>query len=70
MLELARAGQLFVPMMTRSESPDEDDNRFLELAEAASAQYLVTGNKRHFPDRWKQTRIVNAREFLEILASE
>ena len=43
---------------------DEPDNRFLECAEAAQADYLVTGNKRHFPREWKNTRIVNARELL------
>jgi putative PIN family toxin of toxin-antitoxin system len=47
-----------------TESPDESDNRFLECAESAEADYLITGNKRHFPERWKSTRIVNAREFL------
>jgi len=45
-------------------SPDESDNRLLECAEAADADYLITGNKRHFPRRWKGTSIVNAREFL------
>ena len=44
---------------------DPGDNRFLECAEAAKADYLVTGNKRHFPKRWRQTLIVNARELLE-----
>jgi len=47
-----------------SESRDDFDNRFLECAEAADAHYRVTGNKRHFPKRWKSTHIVNAREFL------
>jgi len=44
---------------------DPDDNRFLECAEASGANYLVTGNKRHFPRQWKQTLVVNARELLE-----
>lgn len=48
---------------------DEDDNRVLECAHAAGADFLVTGNKRHFPARWKQTLIVNARQFLEQTAS-
>src|SRR5262245_58155762 len=30
-------------------SPDEPDNRFLECAQAAHADYLVTNNTRHFP---------------------
>jgi putative PIN family toxin of toxin-antitoxin system len=46
-------------------SPDEADNRFLECAEASDAGFLITGNKRHFPNTWKGTKIVNAREFLE-----
>jgi len=28
---------------------DPDDNIFLECADAARADYLVTGNRRHFP---------------------
>ncbi len=47
---------------------DPDDNVFLECAEAARADYLITGNLRHFPRYWKQTKIVTAREFIEIAA--
>jgi uncharacterized protein len=50
-------------------SPDEPDNRFLECAEAAKADFIVTGDKRHFPKVWKTTRIVSARELLEMLKS-
>jgi predicted nucleic acid-binding protein len=45
--------------------PDADDNRILECADAAGADFLVTGNKRHFPAEWKRTSVVNGREFLE-----
>ncbi len=38
--------------------------------QAAGADFLVTGNTRHFPDQWKNTRIVNARELIEELATE
>jgi putative PIN family toxin of toxin-antitoxin system len=41
------------------------DNRFLECADAARADYLVTGNKRHFPKSWRQISVINARELLE-----
>jgi hypothetical protein len=27
----------------------------------------VTGNKHHFPKRWKSTQVVNARELLELI---
>ena|SRR5271157_1244020 len=56
---------LIVPTSTLSVSPDERDNRFLECAESAGADYLVTGNRRHFPAVWKKTRIVSARELVE-----
>ncbi|HZY10174.1 MAG TPA: putative toxin-antitoxin system toxin component, PIN family [Bacteroidota bacterium] len=29
--------------------PDSDDNKFLETAVEAKADYLITGNKKHFP---------------------
>jgi putative PIN family toxin of toxin-antitoxin system len=47
---------------------DPDDNSFLECAEAARADYLVTGNLRHFPRHWKKTKIVTARELIDIVA--
>lgn len=47
---------------------DPDDDKFLECADAARADYLITGNVRHFPKFWKQTKIVTAREFLDIVA--
>jgi len=58
---------LVTPASPVSAASDPDDNIFLECAEAAAADYLVTGNKRHFPARWKSTKIVDAREFAEIL---
>jgi putative PIN family toxin of toxin-antitoxin system len=51
-----------------TESIDDDDNRFLECAVAAAADYLVTGNLRHYPAELAgphgTIRIVNARTFL------
>jgi putative PIN family toxin of toxin-antitoxin system len=52
---------------TLAVSPDEEDNRFLECAEAADADYLVTGNKRHFPEQWKKCMVIGARELVELL---
>lgn len=59
---------LVTPTGTVTESPDEPDNRFLECAEAAKADYLVTGNARRFPQTHKGTVIVTGRRFLNILA--
>jgi uncharacterized protein len=45
---------------------DPDDDIFLECAQAAEANYLVTGNAKHFPVTWLSTRIVTPREFLDL----
>jgi putative PIN family toxin of toxin-antitoxin system len=55
------------PTETLAVSPDEPDNRFLECAKAASADYLVTGNRQHFPDALGRTRIINARQLIELV---
>jgi putative PIN family toxin of toxin-antitoxin system len=47
---------------------DPDDNKFLECADAVRADFLVTGNQRHFPSYWKQTKIVTSREFVTLIA--
>ena len=47
---------------------DPDDNTFVECADAARADYLVTGNPRHFPKFWKQTKVITSQEFIGIVA--
>ena len=47
---------------------DPADNIFVECADAARADYLVTGNQRHFPKFWKNTKIINSSEFLSVIA--
>lgn len=47
---------------------DADDNIFLECADAARADFLVTGNRKHFPVYWKSTKIVSPREFVSLAA--
>jgi putative PIN family toxin of toxin-antitoxin system len=64
------AGILVRPTHPVAKAKHEPDNRFLECAEAAGAAYLISGNIRHFPVRWKTTRIVNARQFVEVLGAE
>jgi len=53
------------PKTSLAVTSDPDDNKFLECAEEAGANYLVTGNRRHFPKLWKKTRIVSSRELIE-----
>jgi putative PIN family toxin of toxin-antitoxin system len=47
---------------------DPGDDKFLECADAARADYLVTGNQRHFPKFWKKTKVISSREFISIVA--
>jgi uncharacterized protein len=47
---------------------DPDDNIFIECADAARADYLITGNQRHFPAFWKGTKIITSREFVSLAA--
>jgi uncharacterized protein len=44
---------------------DPDDDIFLECAQAAHADYIVTGNLKHFPTAWQQTRVVTPRWLLD-----
>jgi putative PIN family toxin of toxin-antitoxin system len=47
---------------------DPDDNIFLECADEARADYLVTGNLKHFPRFWKKTKVITPREFISVVA--
>lgn len=47
--------------------PDEDDEAFLEVTLACSAEHLVSGNLAHFPFESRAgMNVVSPREFLEI----
>lgn len=60
--------RVILPKRRLEVSADPDDNKFLECAEAASADYLVTGNLRHFPKYWKQTKVITPGEFMNVVA--
>jgi uncharacterized protein len=66
-LILSRAHRV-APMKRLQVTPDPDDNIFLECSDAARADYLVTGNQRHFPKFWKKTKVITSREFISIVA--
>jgi uncharacterized protein len=57
-----------VPNRRLEVTSDPDDNIFLECADAARADYLVTGNQRHFPRFWKNTKVITPREFISLAA--
>jgi putative PIN family toxin of toxin-antitoxin system len=56
------------PTRTLQVTKDPDDNKFVECADAARADYLLTGNQRHFPRFWKKTKVITSREFIDLVA--
>jgi len=68
LLDLIRKrAHLANPSRTVRIANDPEDNKFIECADAARADYLVTGNLRHFPRFWKNTKVVISREFLSLV---
>ena len=61
-------GYLVSPSRHIEVTSDPDDNIFVECADAARADYLVTGNRRHFPLFWKNAKIITPREFVTLVA--
>ncbi|ETX00435.1 MAG: hypothetical protein ETSY1_11195 [Candidatus Entotheonella factor] len=71
MEELTTSALIVEPVTRITVSSDDPDNRFLECALAASADYLVTGNLRHFPTlEFEGVRIVSPAVFAQALAEQ
>lgn len=45
---------------------DLSDTKFLEVASAAQAEYLITGNLKHYPSHVKNLKIISPARFLTI----
>ena len=68
---LRRRGNLLDQVPVTHASPDPDDDKFMACALAGEADFLVTGNKRHFPQTLPAgASIVNAAELLEVITLE
>ena len=65
---IANRARLVTPARVLHVARDPDDNKFLECADTGRADYLVTGNQRHFPEFWKKTKVITSREFVSIVA--
>jgi putative PIN family toxin of toxin-antitoxin system len=64
-------GKLYHPTASLAASVDPGDTKFLQCAQAARADYIVTGNKRHFPESADGvTSIVSAGELLDRITRE
>lgn len=69
LLQLIRnRSHLVTPSRRIQAARDPDDNKFLECADTARADYLITGNQRYFPRFWKTTKLITSREFISIVA--
>jgi len=62
--EFKSCGKWFYPTEKIDLLTDVNDNLFLELALVSNADFLITGNKKHFPmDLFEGTRIVSPSTF-------
>lgn len=59
---------LVIPSRRIEVTSDPDDNIFVECADAGRADFLITGNRKHFPPFWKSTKVVTSREFVSLVA--
>lgn len=68
---LERVGEQFHPQDLSASSPDPGDSKFLHCATASHADFIVTGNKRDYPDSpYGHTRVVSAGELLDWITLE
>jgi putative PIN family toxin of toxin-antitoxin system len=65
---IKNSARMVTPSRVPQVTSDPEDNIFIACADAARADYLVTGNQRHFPKFWKSTKIISSNEFLKVLA--
>jgi len=66
--DIRASAELVQPTRTIDEiQMDEPDNRFLECADAAGAEYIITGNIKHFPRVFENIKIVTPQLFLELV---
>ena len=65
---LEQTGDLVAASPWRSSLPDPDDAMFLEVAVAAGADHVVTGNLKHFPARKRRgVSVVTAAQLIAAL---
>lgn len=68
-LQIIRSKGINAPALAESfDLPDSSDEPFLEAALSAGADVIITGNKKHFPQKaCKGQKVVNPTEFLQLL---
>jgi len=59
---IEKKGEYKIAIPQNIKLEDEDDKNFYDLFKSTDVNYLITGNKKHFPH---EKGIINPREFLE-----
>jgi len=61
-------GFFFTPEACQIKLPDPEDQIYLDLAVTSKAEYIISGNKKHFPEKFcKNIKILSPNEFLKVL---
>ncbi|MDR2424493.1 MAG: putative toxin-antitoxin system toxin component, PIN family [Prevotellaceae bacterium] len=60
-------GEYIVAESQKIKFIDEDDKIFYDVYKSSDAEYIITGNTRHFP---QEKNIITPKEFIEILQAE
>jgi putative PIN family toxin of toxin-antitoxin system len=60
---IAKEGEYVIAEFQNIKFTDEDDKAFYEVYKSGYVDYLITGNKKHFP---KEKGIITAREFFDV----
>jgi putative PIN family toxin of toxin-antitoxin system len=56
-------GEYIIAEPQRVKFDDEDDKAFYDVYKSSDANYIITGNKRHFP---KEKNIITPKEYIEL----
>lgn len=62
--------EIIEPQQKVTAASDESDNKFLECALEAKADFLVMGNKKDFPEEFEGIKIVGPKEFAHQFVKE
>ena len=57
-----------IPVRALHITSDPGDEKFVECADTARADYLLTGSQKHFPAFWKKTKVISSREFITLIS--
>ena len=60
---IKKEGAFFPSMTINTSFTDKNDKKFYEVFKSAEAQFLITGNLKHFP---KEKGIVSPKEFISL----